>query len=420
MKKIIFAENFTTLEKSHFYSSLSFLTYRIFSIRKWKYKLKLENKFLDYFWAYDKKIVSFYNARTAIFQLLNNLWFKSKDEVIINSYNCISVVNSIIQSWLTPIYVEIDKENLWLDVDDLIKKIWPRTKAIIVQHTFWKPSNIKKIVNIAKENNILLIEDCAHSLWSKIYDKKLWLFWDFAIFSTWRDKVISGVNWGFLLINNEKYFKLKNKIEKKLKKLNINILLQNHLYNVLSFVWIKTYNFCSIWKTIIFLSKKFHLFNQVLDENEKKCENDKLYYSLPDSLAYIALDQLNKLFFIQKHRKSISIYYNENIDNKMLNILFKEQKQEDLNYFRYPILFKNAIDWESFYNYFKDKWIILWTSWTWSNIAPKTSNLEKSKYKWDCKLAEDLSKNIFFLPNSTNVSIKDAEKIVKLINNYNV
>ena len=112
MKKIIFAENFTTLEKSHFYSSLSFLTYRIFSIRKWKYKLKLENKFLDYFWAYDKKIVSFYNARTAVFQLLNNLWFKSKDEVIINSYNCISVVNSIIQSGLTPIYIEIDKENL--------------------------------------------------------------------------------------------------------------------------------------------------------------------------------------------------------------------------------------------------------------------------------------------------------------------
>lgn len=420
MKKIVFAENFTTLTKSHFYSSLSFLTYKIFSIRKWKYKTKLENKFLDYFQVYDKKIVSFYNARTGIFQLLNNLWFKSKDEIIINSYNCISVVNSIIQAWFTPIYVEIDSENLWLDTDDLFKKIWPKTKAIIVQHTFWKPSNIKKISSIARENNLLLIEDCAHSLWSKIDNKKLWLFWDFAIFSTWRDKVISWVNGGFLLINNEKYFKLKNKIEKKLENLSLNILLQNHLYNVLAFIWVKTYNFFSIWKTIIFLSKKNHLFNQVLDENEKKCENNKLYFSLPDSLAYIALKELNKLFFIQKHRKDIANYYNENIDTKEFKILFNEQKKEELNYFRFPILFKNTTDLDRFYNHIKNNWIILWNSWTWSNIAPKTSNLEKSKYRWDCKVSENISKNILFLPNWTNISLKDAENIVKLINNYNV
>jgi len=39
----------------------------------------------------------------------------------------------------------------------------------------------------------------------------------------------------------------------------------------------------------------------------------------------------------------------------MFNILFKENKNEELNYFRYPILFKNAIDLEKFYEYFKNE-----------------------------------------------------------------
>jgi len=419
MRKIIFAENFTTLDKRHFYQSLSFLTYKIFSIRNWKFKWKLEDKFLDYLWAYDKKIVSFYNARTAIFQLLKNLWFKKSDEIIINSYNCISVVNSIIQAWLTPIYAEIDKKNLWIDPDLLEEKISDKTKAIIIQHTFWKSSDIKKLLAIAEKYNLIVIEDCSHSLWSKLNDKKLWLFWDFSIFSSWRDKVISWVNWWFLLINNEKFFKLKLKVEKNLKKIDFLTIIQNHLYNILWFLGIKTYNYFSIWKTLLFISKKLNFFNKVLDEKEKNCENDKLYYILPDSLAYLALNDLNRIFFIQKHRKIIANYYNDNIDNKMLNILFKENKNEELNYFRYPILFKNAVDLEKIYEYFKSKWIFLWNSWTWSNIAPKSSNIEKTKYKWDCKIAEDISKNILFLPNSINITLKDAEIIVKLINEYN-
>jgi dTDP-4-amino-4,6-dideoxygalactose transaminase len=67
----------------------------------------------------------------------------------------------------------------------------------------------------------------------------------------------------------------------------------------------------------------------------------------------------------------------------------------------------------------RKNWILLWDSWSWINIAPKWTCLKCSQYKFDCPSAEKISKNILFLPNSKFVNIKEAEKVVKLANNYN-
>jgi len=201
-KKTIISEFFTTINVSIFFRSIAFLTYKLPFIRYWKSVWLFENKLLKYIWVYDSKVVSFYNWRSAIFHCLKMIWLNNKDEVIVSGYTCISVSNAVLQAWAKIIYSDINKNNLWLNLLDLKKNITKHTKVIIVQHTFGKPSNIKDIIKIAKENNILVIEDCAHSLWSKYNWKKLGFFWDFSIFSSWRDKVISWVTWWFLIINN--------------------------------------------------------------------------------------------------------------------------------------------------------------------------------------------------------------------------
>lgn len=419
MKKTLIAEFFTTISKNHFSKSLAFMTYKSYQIRNWKWVSKIENKILDYLNLHDSKIISFYNARSALFHGLKMIWIKKDDEIIVNWYTCISVINSVIQAKATPIYAEIDKKTLSIDYELLESKVTEKTKAIIIQHTFWKSANIKKIKEIAQNHNLLIIEDCAHSLWSKFDDLKHGSFWDLAIFSTGRDKVISGVNGWFLVINNEEYFKKIDKIKESLIDLPLKTIYQNLFYNVVWFLSLRTYRFFWLWKMIIFTARKLHLINEILEKKEKQCDNNNLYYKLPNSLATLALDDLHLIFFYQKDREEISLYYEQNLDSNYFKSAFVEWKNEVLNYFRYPIIFKSKETKDEFYNYMKSYKVILWNSWSDTNIAPIWSNLEKAKYTWDCLLSEEIASKILFLPNNKNIKLKHAKIIVKLANNFN-
>lgn len=418
MKKIIITDFFTTISKNHFFKSISFLTYKLPYIRKWKYTFKLEKKLLDYLNLYDSKIVSFYNARTALYHALILLGVKKNDEIILNWYNCISVVNSIIQAECKPIYAEIDKKTLSIDYELLESKISNKTKAIILQHTFWKTANIKKIREIADKYNILIIEDCTHSLWSKYNDIKHGAFWDFSIFSTGRDKVISWVNGWFLVVNNKKYFKKIDKIKLDLKDAPILLIVRNLFYNVIWFISLKTYNIFWIWKFIIHISRKFKIINEIIESSEIKCKNYNLFYKLPNSLAKLALDDLNQIFFYQKYREELSLYYDSNLNTDLFKAAFKKSNNETLNYFRYPIILKNSESKELFYNFMKENWVLLWKSWSDSNILPKWVKNEDVNYMSDCPLSEELWSKILFLPNNKNTTKKDIDRIILLISKF--
>jgi dTDP-4-amino-4,6-dideoxygalactose transaminase len=418
-KKTLIAEFFTTISLSQYFDSIYLMTFRLPLLRKWKDIKILENNLLSYLWANDSKIISFYNWRSAIFHALKTIWIKKTNEVIVSWYTCVTVSNAVIQSWAKIIYSDIDKKNLWFNIDELEKNITKNTKVIIVQHTFWKPSNIAKIIEIAKKYNILVIEDCAHSLWSEVNWKKLWTFWDFSIFSTWRDKVISSVTGWFLLINNKDYYKKILKINKTLKLPSILLTLRNINYNLAAKEAYSLYNLLKIGKITIYLSRKLWLITEILTPSEKQCHFNEFNYSLPNSLAYLWINQLNKIELTINHNINIAKLYNEKIDNKKITILFKEKKSEKNNYFRYPILLKNSKEKQKFYNYMKANNVLVWNTWSWENIVPVWSNLESAKYISDsCKTSENISKRILTLPNHFKISKDDAEKIIKLINKF--
>ena len=114
------------------------------------------------------------------------------DEVLVQAFTCVAVPNSVLWAQATPVYADIDA-TLNIDPIDVEKKITNRTKAIIVQHTFGIPADMDALVALAKKHNILLIEDCAHSLGATYKGKKVGTFGDAAFFSFGRDKVVSSV-----------------------------------------------------------------------------------------------------------------------------------------------------------------------------------------------------------------------------------
>lgn len=419
-KKTLIAEFFTTISFKQSIQSLSFLTFKLPFLRYWKYNKIFEKKILEKIWNKESKNISFYNWRSAIYHALKIIWVSNFDEVIVSWYTCISVSNAVIQSWAKIIYSDIEKDTLWLNLDELEKNITSKTKVIIVQHTFWKPSKIKKIQELATKNNIIIIEDCAHSLWSNIEWKQLWNFWDFSIFSTWRDKVISSVTWWLLIINNKKYFHKINEVNEILKLPSRTLTIRNLMYNSIAYKSYKNYDFLKLWRLNIYIARKLKIITEILTKDEKECNYKNFNYNLPNSLAYLALQQIEKLEKLQKNRLLISEYYNKNINNNSsIEILFKTNNDEINNYFRYPILLKSEKIKNILYNYMRNNDVILGNTWSWINIVPMWSNLTNAKYiLWSCPIAENISKRILTLPNHKIISIKDVERIVKLVNNF--
>ena len=417
--KTLISEFFTTVTFSQALQSLYLMTIRLPLLRKWNDNNYLENQLLSYIWTEKSKMLLFYNWRSAIYHALKMIWLNKNDEVIVSWYTCVSVSNAVIQAWAKIIYSDINKKNLWLNIESLRKNINKNSKVIIVQHTFWKPSDIWEIIKLATENNILVIEDCAHSLWSRVKWTKLGSFWDFAIFSTGRDKVISSVTWWFLLINNKKYFSEIKNIKNKLKMPSILLTLRNLYYNLVWFKAYKLYNIWIFWKLTIFFARKLKLITEILTISEKNCKFKEFNLKLPNSLAYLASKQLLKIKFISNRRSGLAEFYDDLIKNKKITVLFSLKKWEKNNYFRYPILFKSEKIKDDCYKYMRQNNVILWNTWSWTNIVPIWSDLKKAQYiEWTCPIAEDLSKRILTLPNHNRITLNDTKRIVQLLNNF--
>ncbi|MDP2910065.1 MAG: aminotransferase class I/II-fold pyridoxal phosphate-dependent enzyme, partial [bacterium] len=162
--------------------------------------LELEKKFKEYLGI--KHAFTFNRCRTAFLAILKSLNIE-KGDVLLQAFTCNAVVNPIIKIGLKPVFVDIDEETLNIDIFDLEKKISDQSKIVLIQHTFGLPANMDKIMEICQKHNLILIEDCAHSLGAAYKEKKLGTFGTAAFFSFGRDKVISSVFGGLAATNNE-------------------------------------------------------------------------------------------------------------------------------------------------------------------------------------------------------------------------
>ncbi len=415
--KTIISEFFTTVSLGQALESLYLMTFWLYKLRYWKDSKLLEKEFLNKIWKKNSKIISFYNWRSAIYHALKIIWINSEDEVIINAYNCVSVSNAVIQAWAKIIYSDIETETLSFDFEILKNNISNKTKVIIIQHTFWKQArDYDKIIKLAREKNILVIEDCAHSLGNNAE-----IVGDFAIFSTGRDKVISSVTGWFLLINNENFIK-KLSTEGfnplNLKIPSILLTLQNLEYNLVWYKAYKLYDFLKLGRIVIFLSRKLHLITEILTPSEKVCEFNNFYLKLPNSLAYLARKELQKLDIYSKIRLENSKYYLENIKNNNIEILFNNLKK--YNWFRFPILLNSEEEKNKLYKFARKNNILLWNQWSWQNIIPIWLDLQTAWYRlWSCPIAENISKRILTLPNHKLIEKKDLEMVLEVLNKFN-
>ena len=106
-----------------------------------------------------------------------------KGEVIVPPIGWVSDVSSVVQLGMTPVFVDVDMINFNITAENIKNAITPKTKAIVLVHTLGFNALTDEIVKIAKENNLILIEDCCEAHGAKFGDKRVGSIGDISLFS---------------------------------------------------------------------------------------------------------------------------------------------------------------------------------------------------------------------------------------------
>lgn len=302
----------------------------------------------------------------ALFLSLVALGVKQGDEVITVSNTTVPTVSAISMSGAKPVFVDINEESYNIDVNKIEEKITEKTKVIMPVHLYGQSADMDPIKKIAKKYNLKIVEDCAQAHGTLYKGRKVGSIGDLGAFSFYPTKNLGAYGDAGLITTNDK--KLAEKV----------FLLRNY-------------------GKVNRYESKIIGFNSRLDEIQASLLNTKLKY----------LDIWNNA------RRKIASYYNKDLKKV---IIPKEMDYGRYNYHLYVIRTKN-----------RDK---LKDYLTKNNISteihyPIPVHLQPSyEYlkikKGSLPITEKVCNEILSLPMFPELRSKEVEKIVKVINNFNL
>ena len=349
---------------------------------KFKKKIKVNNSLL---------VNSGSSANLLALQCLINPYRKKRlkqgDEVILPALCWSTSLWPIVQSGLKPIFADVDKDTLNINLDDLKRKISSKTKAIMIVHVLGNCANMDELIKIKKKNNLVLIEDTCESLGTKYKNKYLGSFGEFSSFSFYSSHQISSGEGGMICCKNAEDYEiikalrshgwsrgLKNekKIARKHKNLDSRFIFYNSGFNLRS----------------------------------------------TDIAASIGLTQfkdLDKFIKIRNNnRKKIINAINKNIKIKSnINVIIENENVKP-SWFGIPILLKSTINRKKFIKKIEKKGVETRPIISGNFLNQPSVNKYKLNKKNRMKNAEYVNKNGFFIGlSSTNLPSNKIKKLIR-------
>jgi len=414
------------------------LVFKPWQWKRGKSAEELENEFKKYLGI--RHAFAFNSGRSALLAILNSLGLNQGDEVLTQAYTCNAAVNPIRWAGLKLNYVDCDENDFNIDIEDLKRKITPQTKVIMVQHTFGLPADMDKILEIMRQNNLILIEDCAHSLgaeyspphqtrtstkdaksgasqsllWCGGKGQKVGTFGKAAFFSFGRDKIISSVYGGMAVTNDDNLAAKMKEFQQKTKYPSCCWVFQQLLHPILmNWLIIPTYSI--LGKYLLVLFQCLGIMSKAVHYKEKRGEKPGYFpKKMPNVLALLAQNQIRKLERFNAHRQEIANFYYEELKNHSFELpkIYPERKNIFL---RFTVKNPNA------HQIIKNAWRknILIGDWYTSPIAPPDTKMEKIGYTLGtCPKAEKLAETTFNLPTHINISKNEAQKVIQYLMNF--
>jgi len=154
-----------------------------------KYIDTFEANFADYCGAAHG--ISTFNGTTALHLALTALEIGPGDEVIVPDLTFAATANAVLHAGATPVLVDVDSESWTLDPQEVERAITPQTKAVIPVHLYGQPCDMGRLMSLAADHGLRVIEDCAEAHGAEYGGAKVGSFGDIACFSFFGNKIIT-------------------------------------------------------------------------------------------------------------------------------------------------------------------------------------------------------------------------------------
>ena len=238
---------------------------------------KFESDFSKYSKA--KYAIAVSNCTAALHLSLMALGIGKDDEVIIPDLTFVADANAVLACNAKPVVADINKENFFLSISNVKKNITKKTKAIIPVHIYGQVCNIEEILDLAKDHNLKVVEDCAHAVGTFHKSKHVGTLGNTGCFSFYPTKNITTAEGGMVTTNSKD---LAEKIRQ----------LRSH----------------GMTKSL--KSRYSSEYPWVFDIVEPGYN-----YRLDEIRAALGITQLKRIKKINELRKSASMYYHKNLQH---------------------------------------------------------------------------------------------------------
>lgn len=152
-----------------------------------------------------KRCLALVNGTNAMITSLVQLNIGGGDEVIVPPYTFIATTQAILQAGAIPVFVDTDPETFQIDVNKIEAKITSRTRAILPVHIAGFPSDMERIMVIAKKHNLVVVEDACQAWLAEVNHKKVGTFGNAGCFSFQNSKNIPMGEGGAIVSDDEEF-----------------------------------------------------------------------------------------------------------------------------------------------------------------------------------------------------------------------
>ena len=340
---------------------------------------KFEASFCKY--TKSKYAIAVSNGTAALHLSLKALGIKEHDEVIIPDLTFVADASAVLASNAKPVVVDINKNNFFLSISNLKKNITRRTKAIIPVHIYGQVCNIDDVLDVARNNNLKIIEDCAHAIGTFYNSKHVGTLGDTGCFSFYPTKNITTAEGGMVTTNSKK-------IAEKVRQLRSHGMSRS------------------------LKSRYSSGYPWVFDITEPGYN-----YRLDEIRAALGISQLKRIKKINQLRKNAAFYYNSKLQNIPGIILPDMVNDKTHSYHLYTIRITKPFKLSRNQLFKKLKQAGIRTTVYWMPIH-KYSAFRKFAHSSNVKNTSKVYNEILALPLFPNISKKHQDSVINIIKSF--
>ena len=361
----------------------------------------------------EHELMLFPSARMAFYLTLES-YFNKGDEIIFPVLGFPLYVKIAQQLGLNVKLADVEQEHLNLDPNKIRELITSDTKGIVVTHLFGHPAQIDQIVAIAKEFDLLVIEDCAQSFDSYYNNRPTGIFGDVGIFSCSLMKVPTTLGGGIIVTQDkELILQLTEKLKSTLYSNKINDKFPFFIKNSVSIL--NSY-------PLIYGALSHHIFGLIKNRNPSLLR--KILYSgmgvaaesfdpwerpkLSDYQLRVGLSQFSRSQSMMKKRRHHSSIIDDALEGIKKVRVLKEDKDVVWNYQYHVVAIEDGMD--TIFNQMFDQGIHLMKEDVWD-----CSDYVKDNSKIITPIGVKENAGLVRIPNNSLLSTKDVKYIASTL-----